>query len=165
MIGAGEVVGPLLAALLLTGRCPLSVPFVLAQAGCFAFLAFTLVALRETRPSQPARCRTSADLTTDDAQALGSAVPANIAHERTPFRVDVTSARSERAPRCRTMYSHSPSTPPGTLTRAGYLGRGYGRPSQPARLPSLPRFLHRAFTIPGYALSVRDDAPGGGLGR
>ena len=50
MIGAGEVVGPLIAAALLAAGFGLPLLFVLAGAGCFVFLAFTVVALRETRP-------------------------------------------------------------------------------------------------------------------
>ncbi len=50
MIGAGEVVGPLVAAVLLSLGFGLPLLFVLAGAGCFAFLGFTIVALRETRP-------------------------------------------------------------------------------------------------------------------
>jgi MFS family permease len=50
MIGAGEVVGPLIAAALLAAGFGLSLLFVLAGAGCFAFLVFVVVALRETRP-------------------------------------------------------------------------------------------------------------------
>ncbi len=50
MIGAGEIVGPLIAWALLAAGFGLSLLFVLAGAGCFAFLVFTLVALRETRP-------------------------------------------------------------------------------------------------------------------
>jgi MFS family permease len=50
MIGAGEVVGPLIAALLLLAGLGKPSLFVLAGGGCFAFLGFTLVALRETRP-------------------------------------------------------------------------------------------------------------------
>ena len=50
MIGAGEIVGPLIAWALLAAGFGLPVLFLLAGAGCFAFLVFTLVALRETRP-------------------------------------------------------------------------------------------------------------------
>ena len=50
MIGAGEVVGPLIAAALLAAGCGLSLLFVLAGAGCFVFLVFVVAALRETRP-------------------------------------------------------------------------------------------------------------------
>ncbi len=59
MIGAGEIVGPAIAWALLTaglGKPPL---FVLAGLGCFVFLGFTLLALRETRPreARPVRSR------------------------------------------------------------------------------------------------------------
>jgi MFS family permease len=59
MIGAGEIVGPAMAWALLSaglGKPPL---FVMAGAGCFVFLGFTLVALRETRPrsARPVRSR------------------------------------------------------------------------------------------------------------
>jgi len=59
MIGAGEVVGPLIAAALLAAGLGLPPLFVLAGGGCFAFLGFTLLALRETRPREgrPARSR------------------------------------------------------------------------------------------------------------
>jgi len=60
MIGAGEVVGPLIAALLLGVGFGLPLLFVLAGAGCFAFLAFTVVALRETRPRAARRVRSTA---------------------------------------------------------------------------------------------------------
>jgi MFS family permease len=50
MIGAGEVIGPLIAAALLAAGFGLSLLFVLAGAGCFVFLVFVVVALRETRP-------------------------------------------------------------------------------------------------------------------
>ena len=71
MIGAGEVVGPLIAAALLAARCPLPVLFVLAGAGCLVFLVFTLVALKETKPARPARGR-EAGVT--EVQALGYSV-------------------------------------------------------------------------------------------
>jgi MFS family permease len=74
MIGAGEVVGPLVAAGLLAARCPLPVLFALAGAGCFGFLVFTLAALKETRPAHAARSESSA-YETGVTQALGSAVP------------------------------------------------------------------------------------------
>ncbi len=59
MIGAGEVVGPLIAAALLAAGLGLPPLFVLAGGGCFVFLGFTLLALRETRPraARPARSR------------------------------------------------------------------------------------------------------------
>jgi len=50
MIGAGEVVGPLIAAALLAAGAGLSLLFVLAGGGCFVFLVFVVVELRETRP-------------------------------------------------------------------------------------------------------------------
>ena len=57
MIGAGEVVGPLIAAVLLSLGSGLPLLFVLAGAGCFAFLGFTIAALRETRPRAARRVR------------------------------------------------------------------------------------------------------------
>ena len=45
MIGAGEIVGPLIAAALLAAGCGLSPLFLLAGAGCFVFLVFTVAAL------------------------------------------------------------------------------------------------------------------------
>jgi MFS family permease len=59
MIGAGEIVGPLIAAALLAAGFGLPILFVLAGAGCFAFLVFTLVALRETRPRVARRVRST----------------------------------------------------------------------------------------------------------
>jgi len=50
MIGAGAVVGPLLAAAVLALGAPLSTLFLVAGAGCVAFLVFVLAALKETRP-------------------------------------------------------------------------------------------------------------------
>ena len=50
MIGAGEIVGPLIAAVLLAAGCGLSLLFLLAGAGCFIFLVFVVAELRETRP-------------------------------------------------------------------------------------------------------------------
>ena len=50
MIGAGEIVGPLIAWALLAAGFGLPAPFLLAGAGCFAFLVFTLVALARERP-------------------------------------------------------------------------------------------------------------------
>ena len=82
MIGAGEVVGPLAAAGLLAARCPLPVLFVLAGAGCFGFLVFTLAALKETRPAHAAHGRTPAAYETGGIQALGSAVPSPAAQPR-----------------------------------------------------------------------------------
>jgi MFS family permease len=60
MIGAGEVVGPLIAAALLAAGFGLSLLFVLAGAGCFAFLVFVVVALRETRPRVARHVRSTA---------------------------------------------------------------------------------------------------------
>ena len=59
MIGAGEVVGPLVAAALLSLGFGLPLLFVLAGAGCFAFLGFTVVALHETRPREARRVRST----------------------------------------------------------------------------------------------------------
>ena len=59
MIGAGEVVGPLGAAGLLALGSGLPLLFVLAGAGCLAFLGFTVVALRETRPREARRVRST----------------------------------------------------------------------------------------------------------
>jgi MFS family permease len=59
MIGAGEIVGPLIAAALLAAGFGLPLLFVLAGAGCFVFLVFTLVALRETRPRAARRVRST----------------------------------------------------------------------------------------------------------
>lgn len=59
MIGAGEVVGPLVAAVLLSLGFGLPLLFVLAGAGCFAFLGFTIVALRETRPREARHVRSN----------------------------------------------------------------------------------------------------------
>ena len=57
MIGAGEIVGPLIAALLLAVGFGLPLLFVLAGAGCFAFLAFTVVgSARDAAPGRPAAC-------------------------------------------------------------------------------------------------------------
>ena len=91
MIGAGEVVGPLVAAGLLAARCPLPVLFVLAGAGCLGFLVFTLVALKETRPAHTAGRRTPAAYETDGTQALGSAVSAPVAEPHRRRRVAATS--------------------------------------------------------------------------
>ena len=55
MIGAGEVVGPLIAAVLLLAGFALRGLFLLAGGGCFIYLCFTLLALRETRPARPRR--------------------------------------------------------------------------------------------------------------
>jgi MFS family permease len=60
MIGAGEIVGPLIAAVLLAAGFGLWALFVLAGAGCFAFLVFTLVALHETRPRAARHVRSTA---------------------------------------------------------------------------------------------------------
>jgi MFS family permease len=57
MIGAGEVVGPLIAAGLLLAGLALRDLFVLAGGGCFIYLCYTLVALHETRPARPRRQR------------------------------------------------------------------------------------------------------------
>ena len=50
MIGAGYVVGPLLAAAVLALGAPLATLFLIAGAGCLAYLVFVLVALKETHP-------------------------------------------------------------------------------------------------------------------
>jgi MFS family permease len=50
MIGAGAVAGPLMAAAVLAAGAPLEALFLIAGAGCVAFLVFVLVALKETRP-------------------------------------------------------------------------------------------------------------------
>lgn len=57
MIGAGEVIGPLVAAALLVAGFALRDLFLLAGGGCFVYLCFTLLALRETRPARPRRQR------------------------------------------------------------------------------------------------------------
>jgi MFS family permease len=50
MIGAGYVIGPTLAAVALALGAPLTVLFVVAGAGCLAYLVFVLTALKETHP-------------------------------------------------------------------------------------------------------------------
>ena len=60
MIGAGEIVGPLIAAALLAAGCGLSLLFMLAGAGCFVFLVFVVAALRETRPRVARHVRSTA---------------------------------------------------------------------------------------------------------
>ena len=50
MIGVGYVVGPLCAAGLLALGAPLATLFLIAGAGCFAYLAFVLLVLKETHP-------------------------------------------------------------------------------------------------------------------
>jgi MFS family permease len=57
MIGAGEVVGPLVAAALLLAGFALRDLFALAGAGCFVYLCYTLFFLHETRPARPRRQR------------------------------------------------------------------------------------------------------------
>jgi MFS family permease len=50
MIGAGEIVGPLVAALLLASGVTLPDLFLAAGLGCLIYLGFTLVALKESKP-------------------------------------------------------------------------------------------------------------------
>ena len=50
MIGVGYIAGPLLAALVLALGAPLATLFVVAGAGCLAYLGFVLVFLKETHP-------------------------------------------------------------------------------------------------------------------
>jgi len=50
MIGAGAVAGPLMAAAVLAAGAPLEALFLIAGAGCVAFLVFVIVTLKETRP-------------------------------------------------------------------------------------------------------------------
>jgi MFS family permease len=50
MIGAGYVVGPLLAAAVLALGAPLETLFLIAGSGCLAYLGFVLFALKETHP-------------------------------------------------------------------------------------------------------------------
>ncbi len=60
MIGAGEIVGPLIAAVLLAAGCGLSLLFLLAGAGCFIFLIFVVAELHETRPRLARHVRSTA---------------------------------------------------------------------------------------------------------
>jgi MFS family permease len=71
MIGAGEVVGPLVAAGLLLAGFALRGLFLLAGGGCFVYLCFTLLALHETRPV-PARRRRSEPQEAGATEAFGS---------------------------------------------------------------------------------------------
>ena len=50
MIGAGYVIGPLLAAAVLALGAPLEAVFLLAGGGCLAFLGFAVFVLKETHP-------------------------------------------------------------------------------------------------------------------
>ena len=50
MIGAGYVIGPLLAAVVLAVGAPMPALFLLAGGGCLLYLAFVVVALKETHP-------------------------------------------------------------------------------------------------------------------
>ncbi len=50
MIGAGYIVGPLLAALVLALGAPLASLFLIAGGGCLAYLGFVLFLLKETHP-------------------------------------------------------------------------------------------------------------------
>ena len=77
MIGAGMVVGPLVAAVLLRAGFALRGLFLLAGGGCFVYLCFTLLALRETRPTSPRRRRTG--LQDEEAtEAFGSLAVAQL---------------------------------------------------------------------------------------
>ena len=71
MIGAGEVIGPLIAAALLVAGFPLRGLFLLAGGGCFVYLCFTLLALQETRPAR-ARRRAASAAVGEATAAFGS---------------------------------------------------------------------------------------------
>ena len=61
MMGAGYVIGPLLAAAILALGAPIAALFVIAGGGCFLYFIFVLVALKETHP-RATRARPATDV-------------------------------------------------------------------------------------------------------
>jgi MFS family permease len=70
MIGAGEVVGPLIAAAVLAAGASIPLLFAVAGSGSFAYLLFTLGALKETHPAR-ARRGSRSPATTDGGDMTG----------------------------------------------------------------------------------------------
>jgi MFS family permease len=62
MVGAGYVIGPALAALVLALGAPLASLFLVAGGGCLLYLVFVLLVLKETHP-HPTRVRAATEFT------------------------------------------------------------------------------------------------------
>ncbi len=82
MIGAGEIIGPLGAAVLLAAGVALSDLFAAAGVGCLVYLAFTLVALKETKPARQRRAASPGEATEVFGSPILSFLPKRRARRR-----------------------------------------------------------------------------------